>query len=88
MKPKAIFSLAFLAVVLVIVGILLIGQGSKGKKTHTAEVEIAVPIDPTFNQEAIKILSNSDKAQPVQDFALPLDLQQGMGNTNPFNTAQ
>lgn len=85
MKTKDIIALALLAVVLFVVGTLLINALGGGAQERQAEIEIVQPLDPQFNGEAKEILLKRNPEVPVDNFHLPLDVNQGIGNTNPFS---
>ena len=84
MKLKDLMALISLAVVLLIVGSLVIGRLGGGKKARQAEIEIVNPIDPSFNSEAREIILNRKSEIPVENFDIPADLKQGLGNDSPF----
>ena len=88
MKTKDIATLVALAVILIIVGVLLAGYFGKGSKSRSAEIEVVTPIDASFDQKGKEILLNSDPSQPIENFSLPIDLTQGLGNASPFQGEQ
>lgn len=86
MKSKDIAAFLILGVVMVVAGIVLINEFGSSSKTRTAEIEVVAPIDPTFDSAARQILLNQDATRPVQTFANPVDLNEGLGNPAPFQT--
>lgn len=88
MKIKDIVALAFLALILIVIGSVLINNFGGSNKKRTAEVEVVKPIDPNFSEEARTILLNKDSEYPVKTFSAPVNLTAGFGNTDPFTGGQ
>ncbi|MBI3983864.1 hypothetical protein HY346_01040 [Candidatus Microgenomates bacterium] len=86
MKKKDLLALVLLGAVLAVVASLLIGKVGRGGQPRTAEVEVVAPLDPTFNEDARNILLGRSNTEESKSFAAPLNLKQGFGNTNPFQT--
>ncbi|HLB41218.1 MAG TPA: hypothetical protein VJJ83_05485, partial [Candidatus Babeliales bacterium] len=80
MKTKDLIALGILAVVLFVVGTLLINALGGGAQDRQAEIEIVQPLDPQYNPQAKEILLKRNPDVPVDNFHLPLDANQGVGN--------
>lgn len=81
MKSNDIVSLLFAGVVVTFMGILLVGRfGGSAEKTKV-EVEVIQPFEADFDEAGKSQLSDNAAAR---DFSVPIDLNSGLGNTNPF----
>lgn len=86
MKTKDLIALAFLGVILVVIGIVVVTQfGNVG--TKTAEVEVVRPIDPEFSSEGRTILRGEHEQYPIETVPAPdITDTASLGNNSPFGS--
>lgn len=81
MKKKELVQLVIALVIIAIAGFLLFQQfGPKGEAKPLTYEKIT-PIEPDFNQEALRALNDGSK---TKNFYTAPDLKSGVGNSSPF----
>lgn len=83
MKMKEIIQLTVALVIFAVSGFIIYTQliPQKAASKNLVMVEKVTPLEPGFNEDALKKISDSSL---YQDFYTKQDLNSGLGNTQPF----
>lgn len=81
MKKKELIQLIVALIIIVIAGFLLFQQFAPKGEPKPLTYEAITPIEPNYNEEALRALNDSSKAK---NFYNAPDLKSGVGNSSPF----
>ncbi len=80
MKAKDIVYLVLAGLIFATAGVLAYSNIFH-KTSQAVQVEVVTPISPNYDQSALAKLNDQTM---VRDFAVPVDLLNGLGNQAPF----
>lgn len=85
MKKKDILYLVLAVAIFGVAGYIGLTQLSSKPKTQGVSVEVVDPIAQDFNQDTLAKLNDPSQ---IKNFAVPVDLTNGLGNPTPIGSFQ
>jgi hypothetical protein len=81
MKTKDVLYIILAGIIFSVAGVIGFKQLAP-KNAKEVQVEVVTPIEPDFNQDALRQVTDGGRAK---DFMPSIDIHNGLDNNKPFN---